>query len=143
MNIMLFRYEVNPIFIREFESHGFAFIGRDADQGNRMEIGELIRPLINQKASPRKADGDTVATNRQHPYFVGTQFHPEYTSRPMTPSPFFVGLLLSALSQRSRSDLQSTRSLASGLLLPTSKSWYSKQPASMPFNSLFPSVKKS
>ena len=33
----------------------------------------------------------------EHPYFVGTQFHPEFRSRPTRPSPPFVGLLDAAL----------------------------------------------
>jgi len=28
-----------------------------------------------------------------HPYFMGTQFHPEFTSRPLYPNPLFVGFL--------------------------------------------------
>jgi CTP synthase len=28
-----------------------------------------------------------------HPYFVGAQFHPEFTSRPEKPNPLFLGLL--------------------------------------------------
>ncbi len=31
-----------------------------------------------------------------HPYFVGVQFHPEFTSRPIKPSPPYFGLLLAA-----------------------------------------------
>ena len=31
-----------------------------------------------------------------HPYFVGVQFHPEFSSRPMKPSPPYPGLLLAA-----------------------------------------------
>lgn len=31
-----------------------------------------------------------------HPYFVGVQFHPEFSSRPMKPSPPYLGLLLAA-----------------------------------------------
>lgn len=33
---------------------------------------------------------------RKHPYFVATQFHPEYLSRPLKPSPPFKGLILAA-----------------------------------------------
>lgn len=32
----------------------------------------------------------------KHPYFVAVQFHPEYLSRPMSPSPPFLGLVLAA-----------------------------------------------
>jgi len=31
-----------------------------------------------------------------HPFFVATQFHPEYLSRPLTPHPIFVGFLKAA-----------------------------------------------
>ena len=33
---------------------------------------------------------------RDHPYFLGCQFHPEFKSRPTKPSPLFVGLLHAA-----------------------------------------------
>lgn len=69
------RYEVNPDFVGEFESHGMRFVGKSADSGGaRMEIMELA----------------------DHPYFVGIQYHPEYLTRPLTPSPPYVGLLLAA-----------------------------------------------
>lgn len=32
----------------------------------------------------------------KHPYYVAVQFHPEYLSRPMTPSPPFMGLILAS-----------------------------------------------
>lgn len=31
-----------------------------------------------------------------HPYFVGVQYHPEYLTRPLTPSPPYLGLILAA-----------------------------------------------
>ncbi|XP_062039883.1 CTP synthase 2 isoform X2 [Lepus europaeus] len=67
------RYEVNPNLISQFEQKGFNFVGQDVD-GERMEIIELAN----------------------HPYFVGVQFHPEFSSRPMKPSPPYLGLLLAA-----------------------------------------------
>ncbi|PAA74045.1 hypothetical protein BOX15_Mlig028419g1, partial [Macrostomum lignano] len=63
------RFEVNPKMVDELEQQGLRFTGRD---GERMEILELA----------------------EHPYFVGVQFHPEYLSRPMRPSPVFTGLVL-------------------------------------------------
>jgi Glutamine amidotransferase class-I len=36
-----------------------------------------------------------------HPFFVGTQFHPEFKSRPRKPSPPFLGLCLAASSRLS------------------------------------------
>ena len=67
------RYEVNPAMVPRLEAAGLAFVGRDTT-GERMEIAEL----------------------RDHPYFVGVQFHPEYTSRPLKPSPVYHGLLLAS-----------------------------------------------
>lgn len=32
----------------------------------------------------------------KHPYYVAVQFHPEYLSRPMAPSPPFLGLILAS-----------------------------------------------
>jgi CTP synthase len=73
------RYEVNPEYIDRLEEAGMRFSGR-AD--NRMEILEL------------SAD--------DHPYFVGTQFHPEFRSRPGRASPPFVGLLEAVLDGTGR-----------------------------------------
>ncbi|WP_281195176.1 CTP synthase [Halorubrum sp. F4] len=66
------RYEVNPEYIDELEADGLVFSGR-AD--NRMEI--LERP--------------------DHPFFFGTQAHPEFRSRPDRASPPFVALVEAAL----------------------------------------------
>ena len=51
------------------------FVGRDTT-GTRMEIAELPRS--------------------EHPYYVGCQYHPEFQSRPLKPSPPFHGLILAA-----------------------------------------------
>uniref|UniRef100_A0A8C7E5G7 CTP synthase n=1 Tax=Naja naja TaxID=35670 RepID=A0A8C7E5G7_NAJNA len=67
------RYEVNPELIHFFEDKGLKFVGHDTE-GKRMEIIELD----------------------DHPYFIGVQFHPEFSSRPMKPSPAYLGLLLAA-----------------------------------------------
>jgi len=34
----------------------------------------------------------------QHPYFIGTQAHPELNSRPLRPQPFFMGLIKAAMA---------------------------------------------
>uniref|UniRef100_A0A2I2ZWD0 CTP synthase n=1 Tax=Gorilla gorilla gorilla TaxID=9595 RepID=A0A2I2ZWD0_GORGO len=65
--------QVNPNLIKQFEQNDLSFVGQDVD-GDRMEIIELAN----------------------HPYFVGVQFHPEFSSRPMKPSPPYLGLLLAA-----------------------------------------------
>lgn len=67
------RYEVNPVFVAQFEEKGLKFVGQDVD-GERMEILEL----------------------EDHPYFIAVQYHPEYISRPMKASPPYFGLLLAA-----------------------------------------------
>ena len=38
-------------------------------------------------------------TGSDHPYFVGVQYHPEYLTRPLSPSPPYLGLLLACLGQ--------------------------------------------
>ena len=35
----------------------------------------------------------------EHPYFVGVQYHPEYLTRPLRPSPPYLGLLLACLGK--------------------------------------------
>jgi len=67
------RYEVNPKLIDRIESAGLIFVGKD-ETGQRCEIMEL----------------------NDHPYYVGTQYHPEFKSRPNRPSPPFLGLLKAA-----------------------------------------------
>ncbi|KAJ3619158.1 hypothetical protein MTP99_005941 [Tenebrio molitor] len=67
------RYEVNPKYIEEIEKQGLKFVEVDID-AERMEILELP----------------------SHPYYVAVQFHPEYLSRPVDPSPPFMGLILAA-----------------------------------------------
>uniref|UniRef100_A0A7N5ZYP7 CTP synthase n=1 Tax=Anabas testudineus TaxID=64144 RepID=A0A7N5ZYP7_ANATE len=67
------RFEVNPDLKSHFEEKGFRFVGQDVE-GERMEVIELD----------------------DHPYFVGVQYHPEFTSRPINPSPPYLGLLLAA-----------------------------------------------
>ena len=67
------RYEVNPELIESIEEKGLVYVGKD-ETGERCEIMELS----------------------DHPYFVVTQYHPEFKSRPNRPSPPFLGLLKAA-----------------------------------------------
>jgi len=69
------RYEVDPKYIEVFEKAGMVFSGK-APEHPIMQILEL---------------GD-------HPFFMGTQAHPELTSRPLRPQPMFVGLVAAARS---------------------------------------------
>lgn len=73
------RYEVNPEFIEEIERNGLRYSGRSVD-GRRMEIAEL----------------------QDHPYFMASQFHPEFRSRPLRPSPLHLGLLRAAAQKHSK-----------------------------------------
>ncbi len=73
------RYEVKPEYIEELEKRGGAvFSGFSADR-RLMEILEL----------PKK----------EHPFFVGTQFHPELKSRPLRPHPLFRAFIHAAVEQ--------------------------------------------
>ncbi len=70
------RYEVDPRYIPQLEEHGMIFSGK-SPRAEIMNILELAQDV--------------------HPYFVGTQAHPELTSRPLRAQPFFVGLVHAAL----------------------------------------------
>ena len=69
-------YEVDPRFIPSLEEHGMVFSGRHPHQPI-MQILELPQDV--------------------HPYFIGTQAHPELTSRPLRPQPMFLGLVKAAM----------------------------------------------
>ena len=73
------RYEVNPEYIDKLEAVGWKFTGRSED-GIKMEIAEL----------------------EDHPYFMASQFHPEFKSRPGKPSPLHLGLVRAAVARRQR-----------------------------------------
>lgn len=64
------RYEVNPEYVQILEEHGFVFSGKAPNQPI-VQIGELP----------------------SHRFFMGTQFHPEFTSRPLKPHPIFDGFI--------------------------------------------------
>ena len=62
---------MNPQYINDFEAAGMKFVGRDCEN-MRMEVMELVG----------------------HPYYAAVQYHPEYISRPLSPSPPYLGLIL-------------------------------------------------
>jgi CTP synthase len=72
------RYEVNPNIIKEIEAKGLVFSGRSPD-GNLMEIAELPKS--------------------EHPFFLGTQFHPEFLARPLAPHPLFTAFIKACLKK--------------------------------------------
>lgn len=71
------RYEVNLSYLPKLIEAGLVVSGWRKDV-KRVEIIELPR----------------------HPYFIATQFHPEFKSRPTRPRPVFLGLLKAALENR-------------------------------------------
>jgi CTP synthase len=76
------RYEVNPQYIEQLEKQGLRFSGRAPDK-IRMEIMELP----------------------DHPYFIASQYHPEFKSRPLSPAPLFFGLIKAALKKKGQQPL--------------------------------------
>ncbi|MEK7546965.1 MAG: CTP synthase [Patescibacteria group bacterium] len=73
------RYEVNPKYIERLEKKGLVFSGISPDR-RLMEIAELPKS--------------------EHPFFLGTQFHPEFKSRPLDPHPLFVEFIKAAAANR-------------------------------------------
>lgn len=69
------RYEVNNAFVKDLEKAGLKVSARSVNE-NLVEIVELPKDM--------------------HPFFMGTQGHPEYKSRPLSPHPIFVEFLKSA-----------------------------------------------
>jgi len=67
------RFEFNNAYREEFEKNGMIFSGVSPDN-KLVEISEL----------------------KDHPFMVGSQFHPEFLSRPMRPHPLFIGFVKAA-----------------------------------------------
>jgi CTP synthase len=80
------RYEVDPKYISSLEEHGMIFSGKHPTQ-----------PIMQVLELPQNV----------HPYFVGTQAHPELTSRPLRPAPFFMGLIRAAMAYSDQSKAMS------------------------------------
>jgi CTP synthase len=73
------RYEVNPLYIERLTAKGLVFSGTSPDE-RLMEIMELPKVV--------------------HPFFVGTQFHPEFHARPLSPHPLFSAFVQAAYENR-------------------------------------------
>lgn len=69
------RFEVNNAYVKQLEEKGLVFSGTSPD-GHLMEFIEL----------PKKV----------HPFFIGTQAHPEFKSHPAEPHPLFLGFIKAA-----------------------------------------------
>lgn len=73
------RWECNPAYIKTFEEKGIIFSGK-APGREIMQILELPKEV--------------------HPYFMATQFHPEFLSRPLQPHPLYVELVKAGMGRK-------------------------------------------
>lgn len=80
------RYEVSPQYIKDIEKAGLVFSGTSPD-GRLMEIAELPQS--------------------EHPFFLGTQFHPEFKARPLHPHPLF-SAFIKATIQKTKTETPKT-----------------------------------
>jgi CTP synthase len=81
------RWEVNNAYRETLQNHGLSLSGLSPDR-RLVEMIEL----------------------RDHPYFLGCQFHPEFKSRPMAPHPLFLRFIRAALEAQPRTRRQSSAS---------------------------------
>ena len=72
------RYEVNNEYVKALEEKGLIFSGTSPD-GHLMEFIELNK--------------------KDHPFFVGTQAHPEFKSHPLNPHPLFTALIKAGIKK--------------------------------------------
>ncbi len=80
------RFEFNNSYRADFKKHGMRFSGLSPDE-TLVEIAEVV----------------------DHPYMIGSQFHPEFASRPDKPHPLFVGLINAAVEYDKNASRGSTR----------------------------------
>ena len=75
------RFEVNPAYVSRLQKAGLVFSGVSsyAHGGDLMEIAELPKS--------------------KHPFMLGTQFHPEFKARPLSPHPLFTAFIKAALAK--------------------------------------------
>src|SRR5262249_42214002 len=72
------RFEFNNTYRAAFEEHGMRFSGLSPN-GQLVEISEIV----------------------DHPFMLGTQFHPEFLSRPNVPHPLFTAFIQASLQPAS------------------------------------------
>ncbi len=75
------RYEVSPEYVQQIVDGGMVFSGTSPD-GTLMEIAELPKSV--------------------HPFFLGTQFHPEFKARPLHPHPLFSAFVEACLKGKKK-----------------------------------------
>jgi CTP synthase len=73
------RYEVSNFYRKDLENKGLVFSGVSPDD-RLCEIAELPKS--------------------KHPFFLGTQFHPEFKARPLSPHPLFTSFIKACLKKR-------------------------------------------
>jgi CTP synthase len=87
------RFEFNNAYRTGFEKHGMSFSGISPD-GQLVEIAEI----------------------KDHPFMVGSQFHPEFLSRPNLPHPLFVEFIRASLSYRENHQQTASGAVANGFM---------------------------
>ena len=75
------RYEINNSYIPALEKAGLVFSGASPD-GKLMEIAELPKSV--------------------HPFYLGSQFHPEFKSRPLSPHPLFSAFIKASVRNKKK-----------------------------------------
>lgn len=75
------RYEVNPAYVHQLMEAGLVFSGISPD-GSLMEIAELPKT--------------------KHPFYLATQFHPEFQARPLSPHPLFTEFIKAAAKKKGK-----------------------------------------
>jgi CTP synthase len=75
------RYEVNNVYVPKLEAAGMVISARTPSE-NLPEMMELSQAM--------------------HPWFVGVQFHPEFTSNPRTGHPLFIAYVKAALARKAK-----------------------------------------
>ncbi len=70
------RYECNPEYVDQYDAWGITAVGRNP-QTNLVEVIEA----------------------KDHPFFLASQYHPEFKSRPVTPHPMFDGFIKAAMAR--------------------------------------------
>ncbi len=75
------RYEVNNEYKEKLEKAGLIFSGMSPD-GKLCEIAEL--------------------STKDHPFFLGTQFHPEFKARPLSPHPLFSAFIKACIKNKKK-----------------------------------------
>ena len=71
------RYECSNAYVDKYEAWGIVPVGKSPD-------GQLVEMI----------------EGKEHPFFVASQFHPEFRSRPNRPHPMFSGFVTSLLAKK-------------------------------------------